>query len=188
MQNVHLWPADDEKENVDAKGKAPMRVEDLERDDAADEDEEDADEDDEGSDGPAADGEDGDMQLAWEMLEVARTIYANPGDARQLELAGVHFTLQSPQHGAPLMAITPCAVMLRPPACFGKYPGKYCARKLASAQLQLADMHHRLTLPQSTLKWPAGTAEVPREGRRGSCCGSIAASIRPAGDLTLEMA
>ncbi|KAK9904895.1 hypothetical protein WJX75_005048 [Coccomyxa subellipsoidea] len=64
---------DDEKENVDAKGKAPMAEEDIaeeeEEEEAAQEgadEDEDADEDDE--------GDSDDMKLAWEMLEVARTI------------------------------------------------------------------------------------------------------------------
>lgn len=73
FQNVTLATrADDEKENVDAKGKAPMAEEDIaeeEEEEAAQEgadEDEDADEDDE--------GDSDDMKLAWEMLEVARTI------------------------------------------------------------------------------------------------------------------
>ena len=97
--------ADDEKENLhDAKGKAPMRAEDLAareiieaagaRDGEDDEDEDDEDEggegDDEGEGGGEGDdeGEGGDMQLAWEMLEVARAIYAKSGAAHAAELAG----------------------------------------------------------------------------------------------------
>lgn len=70
----------DEKENLDAKGKAPMPAEDIEEEEPA---EDDADED--GEDAEMEEGDSDDMQLAWEMLEVARTIY--PKD-KPLQLAG----------------------------------------------------------------------------------------------------
>ena len=71
---------------MDAKGKAPMPIEDLEKDGAADEQEDEEDEDE--SNDRAADSEEGDMQLAWEMLEVARTIYTKGGGSCLLQLAG----------------------------------------------------------------------------------------------------
>ena len=98
--------ADDEKENqVNDKGKAPMRAEDVAAcaaadadragDEDNDEDDDDGDEDgggegddDNGEGGDLADNDGGDMQLAWEMLEVARAIYAKSGAAHAAELAG----------------------------------------------------------------------------------------------------
>ena len=96
--------ADDEKENLDVKGKAPMRAEDLAAAAAADgagvgdEGDDDEDEDEDAEEGGEGDGEGGgveeedddggDMQLAWEMLEVARAIYAKSGAAHATELAG----------------------------------------------------------------------------------------------------
>jgi hypothetical protein len=70
---------------MDVKGKAPMPLEDIFADEVADGD---AEEDE--PDNGAHDGDEGDMQLAWEMLEVARTIYAEHGDAYALQLAGVN--------------------------------------------------------------------------------------------------
>ena len=57
--------AEDEKENVDDKGKKPMREEDLPQAQAAEDDAE-------ADDSP---GSRTDMELAWENLEVAKFIY-----------------------------------------------------------------------------------------------------------------
>lgn len=68
----------------------------------ADDGDEDGDDAAEGEGGGEEEGEGeegGDMQLAWEMLEVARTIYAKSGDAgvRALGLAGA-LLLSPPRH------------------------------------------------------------------------------------------
>ena len=71
------------------KGKAPMRADDVAaaQQDGADEGE-DGEEDDEDAAGEGNAGEEeedgGDMQLAWEMLEVARGIYSKSGNAHEL--------------------------------------------------------------------------------------------------------
>ncbi|KAK9804881.1 hypothetical protein WJX72_010033 [[Myrmecia] bisecta] len=68
---------DSEKENVDEKGKGPARVEVESADDAPEE----------------ADAEGSDMQLAWEMLEVAKLIYTAQGEEYRKQLADVHMLL-----------------------------------------------------------------------------------------------
>ena len=70
--------AEDEKENVDDKGKKPMREEDLPQE-QAEADEEAA----------ASPGSRTDMELAWENLEVAKYIYEHEPDGNHAkELAG----------------------------------------------------------------------------------------------------
>ena len=70
--------AEDEKENVDDKGKKPMREEDLPQDQAEGEEEAD--------DSP---GSRTDMELAWENLEVAKYIYEHESSSTfAKELAG----------------------------------------------------------------------------------------------------
>ena len=70
--------AEDEKENVDDKGKKPMREEDLPQ--------EKAEADEEAADSP---GSRTDMELAWENLEVAKYIYEHePEGNHAKELAG----------------------------------------------------------------------------------------------------
>ncbi len=75
----HAFTAEDEKENVDDKGKKPMREEDLPpAQDAEDE-------------GEADDSPDNraDMELAWENLEVAKFIYEQATQSTYAkELAG----------------------------------------------------------------------------------------------------
>ncbi|KAL3135061.1 hypothetical protein ABBQ32_008006 [Trebouxia sp. C0010 RCD-2024] len=74
---------EDEKENVDDKGKKPMREEDLPQ--------EQADGDEEAADSP---GSRTDMELAWENLEVAKYIYEHePQGNHAKELADVHTLL-----------------------------------------------------------------------------------------------
>ncbi len=74
--------AEDEKENVDDKGKKPMREEDLPQ-------AQDAEEEEEADDSP---GNRTDMELAWENLEVAKLIYERENAASYAkELAGKHF-------------------------------------------------------------------------------------------------
>ena len=73
--------AEDEKENVDDKGKKPMREEDLPQ--------EQAEADEEAADSP---GSRTDMELAWENLEVAKYIYEHePEGNHAKELAGNQF-------------------------------------------------------------------------------------------------
>ena len=70
--------AEDEKENVDDKGKKPMREEDLPQ--------EQAEADEEADDSP---GSRTDMELAWENLEVAKYIYEHEPEGNYAkELAG----------------------------------------------------------------------------------------------------
>ena len=70
--------AEDEKENVDDKGKKPMREEDLPQEQAEGEEEAD--------DTP---GSRTDMELAWENLEVAKYIYEHESQGNHAkELAG----------------------------------------------------------------------------------------------------
>lgn len=70
--------AEDEKENVDDKGKKPMREEDLPQEQAEGEEE--------AGDSP---GSRTDMELAWENLEVAKYIYEHePHGNHAKELAG----------------------------------------------------------------------------------------------------
>lgn len=77
---VLLQCVEDEKENVDDKGKKPMREEDLPQAATSAQDEE-ADE---------SAGDRTDMELAWENLEVAKYIYEHHvGDAHAQELAGL---------------------------------------------------------------------------------------------------
>lgn len=72
------YNAEDEKENVDDKGKKPMREEDLPQE-QAEADEEAA----------ASPGSRTDMELAWENLEVAKYIYEHEPDGNHAkELAG----------------------------------------------------------------------------------------------------
>lgn len=71
--------AEDEKENVDDKGKKPMREEDLPQ--------EQAEADEEAADSP---GSRTDMELAWENLEVAKYIYEHePEGNHAKQLAGI---------------------------------------------------------------------------------------------------
>ena len=71
---------EDEKENVDDKGKKPMREENLPQAQDAEEDEEE-------DDSP---GSRTDMELAWENLEVAKLIYErDPQSSYAKELAGI---------------------------------------------------------------------------------------------------
>lgn len=71
--------AEDEKENVDDKGKKPMREEDLPQ--------EQAEADEEADDSP---GSRTDMELAWENLEVAKYIYEHEPEGNYAkELAGI---------------------------------------------------------------------------------------------------
>ena len=75
-----LISVEDEKENVDDKGKKPMREEDLPQPASAAQDE-DADE---------SAGDRPDMELAWENLEVAKYIYEHDtGSTHAQELAGL---------------------------------------------------------------------------------------------------
>ena len=70
---------EDEKENVDDKGKKPLREEDLPQEQAEGEEEAD--------DSP---GSRTDMELAWENLEVAKYIYEHePQGNHAKELAGI---------------------------------------------------------------------------------------------------
>ncbi|CAK0783497.1 hypothetical protein CVIRNUC_006696 [Coccomyxa viridis] len=78
---------DANKENVYEKGKAPLLTANEEDTGEGDDAEDDDDEDD------ANEGDAGDMQLAWEMLEVARSIYSKMGDEKALALADVHVLL-----------------------------------------------------------------------------------------------
>ncbi|KAL0043275.1 hypothetical protein WJX79_000079 [Trebouxia sp. C0005] len=76
--------AEDEKENVDDKGKKPMREEDLPQ-------AQDAEEEEEADDSP---GNRTDMELAWENLEVAKLIYERENAASYAkELADIHSLL-----------------------------------------------------------------------------------------------
>ncbi|KAL3162686.1 hypothetical protein ABBQ38_008730 [Trebouxia sp. C0009 RCD-2024] len=75
--------SEDEKENVDDKGKKPMREEDLPQ--------EQAEGDEEAADSP---GSRTDMELAWENLEVAKYIYEHePQGNHAKELADIHTLL-----------------------------------------------------------------------------------------------
>lgn len=77
--------AEDEKENVDDKGKKPMREEDLPQ-------AQDAEEEEEGDDSP---GNRTDMELAWENLEVAKLIYERENAASYAkEIAGKQFPVR----------------------------------------------------------------------------------------------
>lgn len=88
--------AEDEKENVDDKGKKPMREEDLPQ--------EQADGDEEAADSP---GSRTDMELAWENLEVAKYIYEHePQGNHAKELAGVGLLGYIMRSGA-------CSMLLR---------------------------------------------------------------------------
>ncbi|BDA49698.1 probable histone-binding protein N1/N2 [Coccomyxa sp. Obi] len=80
-EEVHQKAQHDEKENVDAKGKAPMPEEDIGEEEPVLED---GDDDEDAEEGDEGDSDD--MKLAWEMLEVARTIC--PKD-KPLQLADV---------------------------------------------------------------------------------------------------
>ena len=74
------YVSEDEKENVDDKGKKPMREEDLPQAASTAQDE-DADE---------QAGDRTDMELAWENLEVAKYIYEHDsGNKHTQELAGL---------------------------------------------------------------------------------------------------
>lgn len=76
--------SEDEKENVDDKGKKPMREEDLPQ-------VQDAEEEEEADDSP---GNRTDMELAWENLEVAKLIYERENAASYAkELADIHSLL-----------------------------------------------------------------------------------------------
>ncbi|DBA78663.1 hypothetical protein WJX77_011361 [Trebouxia sp. C0004] len=76
--------SEDEKENVDDKGKKPMREEELPQ-------AQDAEEVEEGDDSP---GNQTDMELAWENLEVAKLIYERENAASYAkELADIHSLL-----------------------------------------------------------------------------------------------
>jgi len=84
------WRADAEKENLDGKGKGPARAEGAAAGGGggSDEDEDGGSEDGAGGE-EEEEEEEGDDQLAWRMLEVARTIWTAAGAGRHLaELAG----------------------------------------------------------------------------------------------------
>jgi hypothetical protein len=75
-----------EKENINAQGKGKDKVVDLPPPPPQEEEEED---DNAGDDSQGeAEESDSDMQLAWQMLEVARTIYVKDAEQYAAELAG----------------------------------------------------------------------------------------------------
>eukprot|EP00884_Botryococcus_braunii_P016391 jgi/Botrbrau1/3435/Bobra.139_1s0015.1 len=82
-QDVH-----DEKENINGQGKGKDKV--LDQPPPPEPDDED--EDDEG-DANAGEEPETDMQLAWQMLEIARTIYSQDAGNHAAELADVHLQL-----------------------------------------------------------------------------------------------
>lgn len=95
------WRADDEKENVDAKGKAPMPEEDIGEEEPVLDD---GDEDEDAEEGDEGDSDD--MKLAWEMLEVARTIC--PKD-KPLQLAGDALLLANVTAATAVLIVDGCA-------------------------------------------------------------------------------